>query len=231
MRMPLEFTEEKRCTEEGLKHVINEQCLSNFFKASLKIINFQPGETIWKQGTAPSQIIFLKRGLVKLLIESKNKKSLILNLYAGGDMIGLSNIYLTDMLPNTLKALKDSEVWIIDKEKFIKALKENIEVYNLCIGCLNSNYLDIHKRMVILNTRNSLGRVADALLFLSKGKYQKEGIDGYIGRKELAEFANVSIESINKIMKTLREDKVIDIHKNAIKIMDKNYLEYLSVNG
>ncbi len=55
-------------------------------------ITYKKGETICKQGSFASNIIFLEKGLVKIYLEG-NPKNLILTITPSGHIIGVPSIF------------------------------------------------------------------------------------------------------------------------------------------
>ncbi len=75
------------------------------------------------------------------------------------------------------------------------------------------------------------GRMADTLLYLNglKGKYP--AVFNLLTRKDIADFTGVSTESAVKLLKSLEQDKIIQLKGKDVLIKDTQRLIDLSRRG
>lgn len=218
----------------------NNQCLSYLFKASeieafgkggTRSIQYKKGETILKQGTFASHLLFLKAGLVKLVLESPNSKETILQLSNSGTYICLSTLYMDDYFPFTVVALTDCEVCLIKRDIFKQQLQKNIKATEYVLKWHSKECLYLYRKMSVQGTRNNHGKLAETLLYISSIEYKTENASKYLSRNDLADLASISLESTNKILNELKNDLIIKIKNDGIAINNYELLERLSRIG
>ncbi len=190
-------------------------------------MTYLSGETILKQGSYTSQIIYLKSGLLKVILEGKNGKNTILKLVASKNYIALPILGNTKIYPYTVEAITDCETCLIRKETILEILNRNINANRFLIDWYTNDYIYMHSKITTISTRNNHGKLASALLYLTSGEFEKNTLN-ILTRKDLAELASISIDSTNKILMELKNDRIIGINKNNITILKPELVEKLS---
>lgn len=193
-------------------------------------MSYLPGETILKQGSFVSQVIYLKSGLAKIVLEGKNGKKMILKLVNNKNFIALPVLGEPKIYPYTVEAISNSVVCFIRKESLLEIMEKNIALNNFLVNWYAKDYMFMYSKITSITTRNNHGKLASALLYLTNGNFEKNVIN-QISRKELAELAAISPDSSNKILMELKNDRIIDIDKNGITILDLELVEKLSTVG
>jgi CRP/FNR family transcriptional regulator len=193
-------------------------------------INFQKNEYVLKQGTFVSQLIFLKKGILKIVLEGKDEKNTILNIIEERSFVALPILENSNVYPFSVITISECEICFIRKETLQDVMKRNIEANSFLLKWYSDDYLFMYNKMAMLSSCNSHGKLASALLYLTSDHFNND-ILNIISRKELAEFAAVSVESSNKILVQLKHDKIIDINKKGIEIKRRDLIEKLSAVG
>ena len=75
------------------------------------------------------------------------------------------------------------------------------------------------------------GRMADAILFLHHDIYQKNEFKIDLSRSELAEYSNMTKESVSRILKELKDEGIFDLTHDNARILDLERLEHIARNG
>jgi len=141
-----------------------DQELFDNYKADVR---YKKGETVIKQGTFASHVLYLKEGLVKIYLEG-NPKDLILKISPANFMIGLPSIFDgNSKFTYSVATYEDSVVSMIDINIFKQILKSNAAFANKVISILNEETALIYGRFFFLTMNQSHGRVANNFLFLS----------------------------------------------------------------
>jgi CRP-like cAMP-binding protein len=79
-------------------------------------ILYHAGETIFKQGTSFTQIICILDGLVKVYLESGDKKNFIFSILGPGDLVINPGMFTSDMQLFTVVAVEDTVACHIEKQ-------------------------------------------------------------------------------------------------------------------
>lgn len=194
-------------------------------------VKYSKGETICKQGSFASHIMMITEGLVKIYLEGNNE-SLILKILPAFNLIGLTSL----MEGNTVfqysaQAYVETTVKLIEMRTFRDLMNRNGKFASNVISLLAENTVITYGRFFCLAKKQTSGRLADILLCLAQRVYKKDEFPLQLTRKELAELSSMSVESITRILTKFKEDKLISLSTEYIKILDAERLSLISLNG
>jgi len=205
-----------------------EQILVENSKVSL---TYKKGETVCKQGAFASHIIFLKEGLAKVYLEGKSK-NLILKIAPPGNLIGLPCIYKgNNIFLYSAVTYIDSEVELIDIELFKSLIMQNPKFAFRIINILNENTVQTYGRFHCFTNKQMHGRVADILLCLSQRIFKNDSFNLPLTRSDLAELTGMSTESVIRVMKDFKDDKLINFEGKDIELQNIEMLIKISELG
>ncbi|MBN2682670.1 MAG: Crp/Fnr family transcriptional regulator [Bacteroidales bacterium] len=194
-------------------------------------VSYKKGETLCKQGTFASHIMYICKGLVKVYVEN-DRDSLILKILPEGNLIGLTSLYDgNNIFQYSAIAYQDSLVRLIDINIFRQLLKQNPEFANEVINILCENSIQTYGRFFCFTHKQSYGRMADILLCLACRIYKKNEFDLLLSRKELAELTGLSTERVIRIIKKFKDDGLISMDGKTFKIVDHEKLQKISDHG
>jgi len=190
-----------------------------------RIIHYKKGEIIAKHGAFASHVLFLCEGLVKVYYEDKHE-SLILKIVGPGNLIGLSSLQKSEnIFQYTASAYIESVVRLIDINLFKQFILGNGAFAAEIINILSENTNQINSRFFGMTHRQSYGKLADLLLCLAGRIFKKSVFELHLTRKELAELAGMSTESVIRILKKFQEDKLVTITGKTFEISDSDGLQ------
>lgn len=194
-------------------------------------LNYRPGETIIKQGTFFSNVVFLKEGLVKVYLEGE-EKDLSLKIVPSNHFLGLSSMIETkNKYIYSASAFVPSQVIMYNKEIFTDIMKKNaLFTYNI-VNILNENTDQIYTRFYCMTCKQSHGKVADLLLCLAGRVFKGNTFELPITKGDFADLIGLSPESVSRIFKEFKEDKLIEIKGSTFELLDIEGLEKISKYG
>lgn len=193
-------------------------------------LNYNKGEILLKQGGFASHIIYLTEGLVKIYKEH-NDKNLILKIVKPGEFIGLSSLYNKGIFNYSAASIDSSKVFSLNAEIIKKLIKDSPDLAEKIIAQLNSNTTQYFERIISLTQKQLHGRIADAILHLSKDVYKADKFNMLLTRRDLAEFCGMSTESAIRILKEFHNDKIVSIDGKNLEVISYKLLERLSEVG
>lgn len=209
---------------------LSEKELSEY-NLNKRVILFNKGETIYKQQTFVSNIIFIREGLVKLILEGTSGKNLIVKVFKKHDYIGFPFLLGENYSHYTAIALKETEVCMIEKD-FLKNLMETNHTVSNTVAKNYANEFDyLFDKLNELGTKNLHGRLAKTILYLSGQEFENENIYNYLTRKDIAELSGMSVESMVRLFNEFKNDKLIEIKNKQIIINDRLMMEKLVQSG
>ena len=200
-----------------------------FVNSQTKSLFFRKGETICKQGTYAPYVIFLTEGLAKIYLEVSKEKQISTHLAKEGDFISFSAVFEQDEYNLSASALTDTSACMINKEAVRSLLKTNSEFGYRIISRnweVENRLLDIISN---LSYKQMAGKLAITLLYLADFGYPD--IFEHLSRRELAAFANISIESTVKLLKEFETDSIITLNGKSIILNRREQLKDIAVRG
>ncbi|NDP20293.1 MAG: Crp/Fnr family transcriptional regulator [Paludibacter sp.] len=195
------------------------------------MVSYKKGETLCKQGTLASHIMFICCGLVKVYMENE-KSSLILKVLPSGNMVGLTALLDgSNIFRYSAYAYQDCKVRMIDISIFKKLILQNSAFANEIINLLCENLIQTQTRFFSYTQKQSYGRLADTLICLSCNIFKASYFDFHLTRKELAELTGLTPESVVRILSKFKHDKIIEMEGKTIRILDLEKLQKISDYG
>jgi len=191
-------------------------------------VHFNKGETIFKQGGPLTHIACLTYGMAKVYLETETGKSIILKVLKPTELIGGPGFQVDNRHHFSVVAISDSRACFIDVNAFEQALKDNIHFNLEFIKFVNKTTIHLYGKLTGLTGKNMHGRIADALLYLSKIIYKKTDFSTDLSRQDIADLAALTKESSIRILKAFKDDKIIDFDSNSFSILNMEKLERIS---
>ncbi len=187
-------------------------------RSSKTQVLFHKGENLTKQGAYSSYILFIISGLVKKHIEDNTERYLNLSIHGIHELIGLSSVFQQKKYNYTTVALAETHAILIESSSLQAILKENASFAYEII----QQYCKENKRIIdvlqLIGFKQMYSRLASTLLYLNEWK--KDNIFELLGRKEIANFAGLSVETTVKLLKEFEHEKLIQLVDKNIHIIN-----------
>ena len=194
-------------------------------------VKYKKGEMICKQGTYASHIMYVCTGLVKVYIENE-VDTLTLKILPPGNIIGLTSLFdKVKVFQYSASAYQETVIKLIDINIFKQLIQQNALFASEVINILCENSIQTYGRFFCFTHKQSYGRMADIILCLAVRIYKENSFELLLTRKELAELTGLSSETVIRILKKFKEDKLIEIKGKSYKILDIEKLEKISSCG
>lgn len=199
---------------------INE--LKSISKNKVTIL-FKKGETMLKQNAFASHIYFIKKGLVKIFLEGKDK-SLIIEIAGKGAMVGVTSLNYNKVYNFSVAAIKDVEACEINLEFLNNILRNNTAFASGIVNQLNGRIDMLLSKIQCLSHKNLNARMSETLLNFSQNIYMSDDFEIDLSRTELGEITNMATENVVRTLKGFENKGVISLNGKRIKILDYNKL-------
>jgi CRP/FNR family transcriptional regulator len=194
-------------------------------------VSFKKGETLCKQGALTNHIMLLSEGLTKAYLETPHDKNYIIKIIKPFDYIGISSLCGDKTFAFSVAALQPTTVYLTEKDVMLDILSANPAFSQAVMQWYSLNFRATFEKMSCLASKQSLGRMADTLLYLSGTIFGNDMIEACISRKDLADLAGLSTESAVRILSDLKNDKIIELNRSEIHILNKELLNTISITG
>lgn len=193
-------------------------------------LKYKAGELVLKQGGQASQVLYLKKGLVKVFVSNRGKKN-ILSVEPAGTILGVAGISNLNVYPYSIIAIEDSQMCVFDIKDFMKLLANNGAFASEMLVQANDYLSRCFDRMHSLIYKQINGRFANIVLCLSERIYKSTEFTLSLSRRDLAELMAMSVESLSRLIKEFSEDKIVQITGKDVKILDITKLRHIDQTG
>lgn len=200
-------------------------------KASKTQVLFRKGDNLTKQGAFASYVLFMVKGVARQYVEGDMTRSFNLKIIQAGEFVGLSAVFNQNIFNYSSVAITDCQAFLIEKDAISKVVKHNgVFAFNIIRHyCSQNAKLFDALKDVLFKQMN--GRLASTLLYLQGVKNVFPEIFGLLGRKDIADFAGISVENTVKLLKTFEKEGLISLQDKDISILQHEALEEISRRG
>lgn len=194
-------------------------------------VRFLKGEMIIKQGTRADYLVSLIEGFAKMYVEGINNRNLVLDFVKPPRLVGGPGAQLEGKHRYSVVAIRETLVCFLDLTSFKKVLASNSKFSEQFLIHCSGNYLAALDRMVAITQKQMHGRMADALIYLSKDIYNSQSIGEEISRMDIAEYTCMSKDSAIRVLKEFERDQIINLHGKQIEVLDAHKLNEVADKG
>lgn len=184
-------------------------------------------ETVYSEGNYPNRLYYILKGRIKTYKRNEDGKELVTELLNTGDFLGYIALLEASTYKDSAETLEETELAIISKEDFENLVKNNKEVAQKFIKLLAKSITAKEEQLLALAYNSVRKRVAESLVMLQK-KYQANENDVFVidmSRENLASIAGTATESLIRTLSEFRSEKLIEIKKGDITILNLKKLE------
>ena len=203
----------------------------NFIDENRHEVVYNPGETIFKQGTACTHLLSFSAGMAKIHMTGSNNRNMIIRLIKPVEYITGAGLLGNNIHHYSVTAIEKSCVCFIERMAFIKVLESNMNFTKAFMMLSQKNMITTLNKLLNLNQKNNQGKIAEALLYLSEEIYESNPFTLNISKVELSEMAGMSKESTFKILRSFDKEDIIKVTGNTVEILNQDLLSQISNKG
>jgi CRP-like cAMP-binding protein/CheY-like chemotaxis protein len=218
----------------------NPQDVSSFFNKAKELKEFQKlaenracrtfkkKDMIFMEGQSPNDLYHIERGQVKTYKVNYDGKELITGLYGEGEFLGYISLLEEKPYNENAEALEDVRVSIIPKEDFLTLIYSSKDVARKFIKILSNNFKEMENRLLEIAYQSVRQRVAHELLKLDERYGHTNGNSVIsITRRDISNIVGTATESLNRTLADFKDEGLIEISEEGLKILNKPRLERL----
>jgi CRP/FNR family transcriptional regulator, cyclic AMP receptor protein len=193
--------------------------------ASSQKRRYPRGSIVLHKDDVGDETYLIMIGKVKVIVTHPDGKEIILNILKSGDLFGEMAVF--DHMPRsaTVAAEEDSELLIISRENITNLIKRNPQIAFKLLSDMSRRLREADEQISGLAHLDAKGRVAQALLKLSKEANMITD-DGHKvfpkpPIKDIAAMSGTSHEIVSQLLSELTNKRIIDLTKEYIIIYDR----------
>ncbi len=191
----------------------------DFIKDKFININFKTFDKILKQNEDPSFVYIIKKGKVKVYSLTPTQLKYLERIYCEYELFGELEVFIDKPILNFVEAVEPCEVIKIPKDTFLEWIK------------YDSNFsLFIHVQMAekmyhtsISSKANIAYTLKSRIIFFLWSFLDEHNLDS-VHKDILVEGVGSNIRSVNRIIKELVDESLIEYNKGFIKVKDMDKL-------
>lgn len=148
-----------------------------------------------------------------------------INNFQEGNVFGEALVFSgTHKYPATIISSTESEIMYIDKLNIIKLMKIDDSILDNFVSVLSNRILMLNDRITNLSYDTVRKKIASIIL-VEYSKQQNKYLILPFCRKKMSELLNIPRPSLSRELMKMRKEKIIDYHRNKLRIMDLQALE------
>lgn len=205
---------------------LSEEDLS-IFQENSSIIKLKKGQNLFIAGDSPRSIYGVANGCLKIIRESQEGESVITRIARAGTIVGIREVFGEFKYSRTSVALKDSEVFSIDKDMVLTLIQRNpaVALQFMKIFCIELARME--KRIESDLYRPAKNRVASVIYELYN-LFSEEGVTTFeppLNRRDIAELADVTPETVSRSIADFKQSGMLETQGSMFTILDVNALQ------
>jgi CRP/FNR family transcriptional regulator, cyclic AMP receptor protein len=196
---------------------------------------YRPGDTLFLERDAGSEVLVVLRGRVKLACVSAAGREALLGIREPGDLLGEMAALDATVRSATATAIDEVEVLAVPGPAFLAFIEATPAAGTHLLRIFSSRLRDADLKRLEFLSQDTVGRVCARLVELAQrfGARHEEGtgthIDVPITQEELAGWTGSSREAVVKALRTLRELGWIATGRGGITVLDVDALRRRAV--
>ncbi|MBI5814092.1 MAG: Crp/Fnr family transcriptional regulator [Nitrospinae bacterium] len=185
---------------------------------------FPKGKRLFAEGDPVENVYFIDSGAVKLVKEYSSGKNAILGMMGPGALVAEVAAVDGKPYPATCVAMEDCRAGAIPAKVFVELLRKEPDVAIKIISSVGGKLRELTSNLGFLAVQTVDKRLARFLYKLAQDIGEKSGkgcrISLGMTRKDIAEIIGTSFEVVERCLKKMRDDGLIQVDGKKIDISD-----------
>jgi CRP/FNR family cyclic AMP-dependent transcriptional regulator len=172
-----------------------------------KVVNFRRKETVFSQGDAAKNVMYIREGGVKLTVVHETGKEAVVAILGPGDFFGEGCLAGQSTCMATATAIAPTAVLIIEKSEMIRVLHSEHEFSDRFIAYMLARNIRVEEDLVDQLFNSSEKRLARTLLLLARygASDQPQKVLPKVSQEMLAEMIGTTRPRVNFFMNKFRK--------------------------
>jgi len=207
------------------KNIDRDEIVKLLALVPYSIGDYTKGDIIAIEGDNCSSLGVILEGKVEIHKPFPSGKVVTINHFEAGNVFGESLIFSDESkCPANVVASTNCRIMNIEKENIIKIMESNGAALNNFVALLSNRILMLNERITNLSYDTIRKKIANIIL-IEYSKQKNKYLTLPFCRKKMAELLNIPRPSLSRELIKMKEDGIIDYHKNKLKIKDMRLLE------
>jgi CRP/FNR family transcriptional regulator len=209
------------CSDAVLKEISDKKIFRKLKK----------GEKIFAEGKEALNIAFVRSGVIKVELNGKKNRPLIMRLAKEGDILGHRMADNNSRYPVTMVAVENAQVCLLASTHFQHLMDNCSDFRKQIIKAYLQEMRETEMKTIHLVHKTVKEKIAGILLHIAdvyKYLQQSNGIHIHLTRQEMADLSGTTKEQVSKILADFKKEKLINFRAKHFKFFDLVKLETIA---
>ncbi len=184
---------------------------------------YTSGALIFLEGDDALGFYLVEHGWIKVVKMSTEGREQILYFWGPGDLFGGMTVFVNQPAPATAIALEPSGLWLLPRQPIQQLLVDEPTLALRIIEFMAHRLSDMITLVADLSLRSVTARLASQLLANANGDVVER--QRWATQAEMAARLGAAPDVINRGLRTLVEEGIIELSRSQIRILDRDGLE------
>jgi CRP/FNR family transcriptional regulator, cyclic AMP receptor protein len=198
------------------------------------VVNFPKHSMLFEEGRNPDGIYYLIRGKVKLSIDLRGGRTLILGIMQPGEVLGLSAVVSGTPAAVSAETLTPAQVYFVERGEFLRLIRERSE---LCVQVVEVLSRQLREAVDMIHYSSGSQPAAEKLACLlvswidANGGDSEQGIEIKLPltQEEIGQMIGVSRETVSRLFAGFERTEILSLDGSRLRILKRQSLEALTV--
>lgn len=187
------------------------------FQQQVQTVKLKAGKRLIWQNDTPTHVYFIRQGMAKCFITEENGQDFLLEFFGEGEIIGELELLTQKGYLCNIEALTDILLYKIANPVFMSILEEDLAFNKLIL-------VELANRVSRTARRASYQQVFPLEYAVLKIIYVFTENQQPIAKKDIADYLAVSIRSLNRVLKQLREKGILGAEEQELAVESRQKL-------
>ncbi len=192
---------------------------------------YPPDVTLMTEGQTPRGVYIICSGRVKLSVEAKDGKTVILKVAGDRQVLGLSAVVASQPSPIAATTIEPCQIKFVDRDSFLGLLDQNGDAALTCARLLSqeigATFRDVHDLLLARSSTEKLARLL--LSWAAKEPHNLEiRVATSFTHEEIAQMIGSSRETVTRLLSDLKRRELIRLEGSTLVISDRTALQAIA---
>lgn len=200
---------------------LDEQVLVQFAERA-RWRTYAAGAVIFLEGDEAPGFYYVQQGWVKIVKMSPEGREQILYFWGPGDLFGGMSVFANQPMPATAITLEPTGLWLLPRDAIQQRLADEPSMALRVIEFMARRINELITLVTDLSLRSVTARLARLLLEEAEGDLVQR--QRWATQSELAARLGAAPDVLNRALRTLVEEGLIDLSRQQIRLLDRHGL-------
>ncbi len=192
---------------------------------------YPPDAVLMTEGQSPRGVYIVCSGRVKLSVEAKDGKTVILKVAGERQVLGLSSVVPGQPSPIEATTIELCQIKFVDRESFLHLLDTNSHAALACARLVSqeigTTFRDVHDLLLARSSTEKLARLL--LSWVAKESHNLEvRVSTNFTHEEIAQMIGSSRETVTRLLSDLKRRELIRLEGSTLVISNRIALQAIA---